>query len=296
MSKKLLSQLLDENGNEILYSGTLVVDATTGKTFFEHVADKNAHPDFGDLAIQNKADIFADAVLTGTPVVPTAPAGTNTTQAASTEFVERAVNAVLGANDAMLFKGIVDGTHALPDEAYHTGWTYKVNEAGTYAGQACEIGDMVVCVSDFDTTAANADWVVVQRNIDGAVTGPTASTSDNVAVFDGATGKAIADSGITKASVSGAIAKAHEHANKAQLDAITATGAQVNQAVANSHTHANRSALDAIGTDSDGDLTFNGKALNGETGVAFVASAEETPVFTGKLRMVVADYTSPAGV
>ena len=187
MPKKLLSQLLDENGNEILYSGALVVDATTGKTFSEHVADKNAHPDFGDLAIQNKADIFADAVLTGTPVVPTAPAGTNTTQAASTEFVERAVNAVLGANDAMLFKGIVDGTHALPDEAYHTGWTYKVNEAGTYAGQACEIGDMVVCVSDFDTTAANADWVVVQRNIDGAVTGPTASTSDNVAVFDGAT-------------------------------------------------------------------------------------------------------------
>ena len=35
----------------------------------------------------------------------------------------------------MLFKGIVDGTHALPDEAYHTGWTYKVNEAGTYAGR-----------------------------------------------------------------------------------------------------------------------------------------------------------------
>lgn len=148
----------------------------------------------------------------------------------------------------------------MPDEAYHTGWTYKVNEAGTYAGQACEIGDMVVCVSDFDTTAANADWVVVQRNIDGAVTGPTASTSDNVAVFDGATGKVIADSGITKASVSGAIAKAHEHANKAQLDAITATGAQVNQAVANSHTHANKSALDAIGTDSDGDLTFNGQS------------------------------------
>lgn len=70
MPKKLLSQLLDENGNEILYSGALVVDATTGKTFSEHVADKNAHPDFGDLAIQNKADIFADAVLTGTPVVP----------------------------------------------------------------------------------------------------------------------------------------------------------------------------------------------------------------------------------
>ena len=269
MSKKLLSQLLDENGNEILYSGALVVDATTGKTFSEHVADKNAHPDFGDLATQNKADIFADAVLTGTPVVPTAPAGTNTTQAASTEFVERAVNAVLGANDAMVFKGIVDGSHALPVEGYHTGWTYKVNEAGTYAGQACEIGDMVVCVSDFDTTAVDADWAVVQSNIDGAVTGPTASTSDNVAVFDGVTGKVIADSGIAKASVSDALAKAHEHANKA--------------------------ALDAIGTDSDGDLTFNGKALNGETGVAFVASAEETPVFTGKLRMVVADYTSPAG-
>ena len=75
MSKKLLSQLLDENGNEILYSGALVVDATTGKTFSEHVADKNAHPDFGDLAIQNKADIFADAVLTGTRSSPPRPRG-----------------------------------------------------------------------------------------------------------------------------------------------------------------------------------------------------------------------------
>lgn len=296
MSKKLLSQLLDENGNEILYSGALVVDATTGKTFSDHVADKNVHPDFGDLATQNKADIFTDAVLTGTPVVPTAPAGTSTTQAASTEFVERAVNAVLGANDAMVFKGIVDGSHALPVEGYHAGWTYKVTEAGTYIGQVCEIGDMIVCVSDFDTTAADVDWAVVQSNIDGAVTGPTASTSDNVAVFDGVTGKVIADSGIAKASVSDAVAKAHEHANKAELDAITATGAQINQAVADSHTHANKAALDAIGTDSDGDLTFNGKALNGETGVAFVTSAEETPAFTGKLRMVVADYTSPTGV
>jgi hypothetical protein len=37
---------------------------------------------------------------------------------------------------------------------------------------------------------------VQQGNIDGAVTGPTSSVSGNVAVFDGATGKVIKDSGI----------------------------------------------------------------------------------------------------
>ena len=54
MSKKLLSQLLDENGNEILYSGALVVDTVTGVTFSGHVADDKAHVAVAQAAVEGK--------------------------------------------------------------------------------------------------------------------------------------------------------------------------------------------------------------------------------------------------
>jgi hypothetical protein len=43
----------------------------------------------------------------------------------------------------------------------------------------------------------DADWIVLQTNLDGAVTGPATSIADHVAVFSGTSGKLIADSGIT---------------------------------------------------------------------------------------------------
>ena len=59
MSKKFLSRLLDENGNEILYSGALVVDATSGKSFEEHVADASVH------LTQNALDTAINALKSG---------------------------------------------------------------------------------------------------------------------------------------------------------------------------------------------------------------------------------------
>lgn len=103
------------------------------------------------------------------------------------------VDKILSANDAMLFKGILDDTHKLPD-THETGWTYRVNKAGTYAGKACEIGDLVICTTD-GLSANDAHWTVAQTNIDGAVIGPASSTNDNIVIFNGNTGKLIKDSG-----------------------------------------------------------------------------------------------------
>jgi hypothetical protein len=71
-------------------------------------------------ALDLKANL-ASPTLTGTPVAPTAAPGTNTTQIATTAFVEAAVAAVPGASDATtLAKGIVQlagdlgGTAASP--------------------------------------------------------------------------------------------------------------------------------------------------------------------------------------
>lgn len=103
------------------------------------------------------------------------------------------VDKILSTNDAMIFKGILDDTHKLPD-THETGWTYRVNKAGTYAGKACEIGDLVICTTD-GLSANDAHWTVAQTNIDGAVIGPVSSTNDNIVIFNGNTGKLIKDSG-----------------------------------------------------------------------------------------------------
>jgi len=46
----------------------------------------------GNVDNESKATMFADAALTGVPTAPTAPAATNTTQIASTEFVQSEIN------------------------------------------------------------------------------------------------------------------------------------------------------------------------------------------------------------
>ena len=64
----------------------------------------------------------------------------------------------------------------------------------------------------------------------GCPTGPDASTDANIVVFDGITGKKIKDSSVTIASVSDAIAKAHEHTNKTILDSFTSTQSEIETA------------------------------------------------------------------
>lgn len=104
------------------------------------------------------------------------------------------IGALLGANDALIFKGIIDDTHSLPTTGYEVGWTYRINKAGTYADQKCEQGDLIICIADALSTST-PHWTVAQTNIDGAVIGPANATGDNIVLFNGATGKSIKDSG-----------------------------------------------------------------------------------------------------
>lgn len=102
------------------------------------------------------------------------------------------IGALSGANDALVFKGIIDGKHPLPTANYEVGHTYRVNEAGTYADQKCEQGDLIICIADALSTST-PHWTVAQTNIDGAVIGPDASTINAVPTFADAKGKVIKD-------------------------------------------------------------------------------------------------------
>ena len=163
---------------------------------------------------------------------------------------------ILSASDAMVFKGVVNQDSDIAAADYQAGWTYKVGTAGTYKGQKCEVGDLIVCVKDHADSAADSDWTVVQTNIDGAVTGPESAVSENLASFDGATGRIIKDSALKTADVSDAVAKKHEHANKTDV-------------------------LDKLST-QNGELLFDGKRIN--DGLVEVASAANIDAIPENLR------------
>ena len=99
------------------------------------------------------------------------------------------------------FQGVVNATSGLPTVSYKAGWLYSVQAAGTYAGQVCEVGDLIICIKDYASgSASNSDWAVLQANLDGAVTGPSSSVAAHVVVFDGTSGKRLKDSGYTIAA------------------------------------------------------------------------------------------------
>lgn len=114
------------------------------------------------------------------------------------------VDGLLAANDAMVFKGTIGAGGTIEIAAfnslatYNTGWTYKVITAGTVKGKEVEIGDTIYALETRTGTGnVDADWAVVQANIDGAVTSGETSVIDGaVAVFSGTSGKIIRE-GIT---------------------------------------------------------------------------------------------------
>ena len=154
-------------------------------------------------------------VFTGAVTLAADP--TQNLEAATKQYVDRLI---AGINDFTV--GVVDSSTPLPATGYEVGQTFRVAEAGTYAGVKCETGDLIIVIKDYEnSTASDSDFLVVQANVDGAVTGPDASTDANIVIFDGTTGRKIKDSSVTIASVSDAVSKAHEHANKAVLDTFT---------------------------------------------------------------------------
>lgn len=127
-------------------------------------------------------DWNGNEILAGKLTIGTGP--TNNMDVATKQYVDNAFS----VNDAMVFKGVLDSPSNIPD-THQAGWTYRIGTTGTYAGQICEVGDLLICVAD-GTEASNNDWNVVQNNLDGALfKGNNTFTSGQILVADGVTGK-----------------------------------------------------------------------------------------------------------
>ena len=152
-------------------------------------------------ALNEKASLL-DPTFTGIPKAPTADIGTNTTQIATTEFVQTAVSNGIAASDAMIFKGTigVNGNVTTLPTTYKTGWTYRVITAGMYAGQICEIGDLIIALEDRDNSGnLDSDWTVAQTNIDGAITSIISGTA--MVVSNDGNSRTIAHADVTTGSI-----------------------------------------------------------------------------------------------
>lgn len=193
-NKKMLDQLLDEAGKDILLSGAIVVDKVTGKSFSGHLADSGIHK------------------------------------------TESEINGLI-----------------------------------TTAVEALKTGDIATL-----TSTVNALKTTVNNFLTGEPddNGTLDRLKELVAAIEG-----------NKDSIDALVA---DHATKAELSALVDRVAAIEP---KAHEHANKDVLDGIAKAGNGNLTFNGKELNGETGIAIVDSAEDSPAYTGKIRMVVTEYT-----
>lgn len=106
----------------------------------------------------------------------------------------------LVANITNCTPGVVTVENGIPADA-KPGQTWRVAEAGTYADNKCEVGDLIICI-------AKGEYMVVQANIDGAVTSTANSAIvGNIVVFDSVTGKVVKDSGFAIDSLTALVTK-----------------------------------------------------------------------------------------
>lgn len=166
------------------------VTVTKGQTFATKT-ELDTVKTTADAAMPKVGGTFTGPVNVQTPTADSNAATKKYVDDKGDEVLQSAqdyADSILGANDAMVFKGTLGtgGTVTALPTTYQTGWTYRVITAGTYAGQACEVGDLIIAVADATDDGSNADWTIAQTNIDGAVTHSAPLTVDNIIVGNGA--------------------------------------------------------------------------------------------------------------
>lgn len=139
--------------------------------------------------------------------------------------IRDALKALLGAKDAMIYKGTIDASDNPDYPPADAGHTYKISVAGKIGGndgEDVEQGDMIICLEDGtsagDQSTVGGDWNIIQVNIEGYVLGPDSSVVDNIATFDGTAGQSIKDSGLGISTVNSHIDDNTIHFTEASID------------------------------------------------------------------------------
>lgn len=150
-----------------LTSGTPKIKIGDGITTFSQLPYVTMTPEETQAAIQTaitnlNAMPKSGGTFTGEVVLAADPIAD--LEAATKKYVDDQITERMGASDAMVFKGTLGtgGTvTALPTTGVTTGDTYKVITAGTYAGHACRVGDMLIALNTGSVAATSANWAYI---------------------------------------------------------------------------------------------------------------------------------------
>lgn len=95
----------------------------------------------------------------------------------SQKAIKTYVDGLMAANDAMVFKGVINASANPNYPAGNAGDTYRISVAGKIGGASgpnVEVGDILICTADGTAAGTHAtvgaSWTILQVNIDGALT------------------------------------------------------------------------------------------------------------------------------
>lgn len=103
--------------------------------------------------------------------------------AATKQYVDSQITSKISASDAMVFKGTLgtDGTiTAVPTTGVVKGDTYKVITAGTWAGSACKVGDLIIALNSGSIEANTTNWAYVPSGNENETTIKYSTTTQNL--------------------------------------------------------------------------------------------------------------------
>ena len=144
----LTTRLGTAEGNISTNTSTIATVKTTAeKGVSDAAAAKGVADGAAAQAAQNKTDIgtlTATVASNKTAAETDATTKANAAEANAKAYTDKEIADKLKAADAMVFKGTVDASHALPTSEVRVGDTYKVAAKGTYAGQSAYVGDLFI--------------------------------------------------------------------------------------------------------------------------------------------------------
>ncbi len=138
--------------------------------------------------IRSSAQLYVDADLDlNSKKITGLATPTSNTDAATKAYVD----GILGANDAMIYKGVIDCSADPNYPAGNAGDTYKISVAGTIGGvfgTDVAVGDLVICNSDNTSTGnqatVGANWDVIHATAEKRYMNNETVTGDKDGVND----------------------------------------------------------------------------------------------------------------
>lgn len=193
----------------------VVGDGSGQKTFPSAVIGTN-----GNLAKWNASGQIIDGP---TPTTDGTLASNSDSNIPSEKAVKTYVDALLAANDAMVYRGAIDASTNPNYPAADAGDTYRISVAGKIGGASgpnVEAGDILLCNTDSSAGGTHAsvgtEWNIIQVNIDGALISSDIGSTvqawdtnlDQIAALAVTDGNIIVGNGSAWVAESGATARA----------------------------------------------------------------------------------------